>query len=393
MNLFKQRIVRYTFNGKRRTPDGHAVTSKTPGAVRHVTESAKWYAVIGGKHVPLAESKETAKRLYRIKTGDQAVAAVLPYAGRQQSAMKDQIERPLTEHLADFRKRLEAENNCPDHIGRTVGRIQAILDGCRFRRWEDLSAEAVLSWLAQQRQETRQKDRYGFGLVTTNHYITAIKGFSRWLAGGRNGHGNGDKPRVPVDALFGLKKLSAEGDVRIERRELNDKDFAAFLKATRTGPVRRGLAGPERHVLYVVAAYTGLRVSELATLLPGSFQLDADPPTVKVKGSYTKNKKPAELPLHSSIVGLLRDFILGKDPKGTLVARQSRCSLGELAQARRRDGGGRPGSGRAGVPGRCRPGVRFPFASPPVHHGAGPGRRRLTNGAETGPAFDPCTHC
>ena len=54
----------------------------------------------------------------------------------------------------------------------------------------------------------------------------------------------------------------------------------AILRAANAGPVVRRMNGPDRAMLYAVAGYTGLRASELASLTPECFDLDADPVAV-----------------------------------------------------------------------------------------------------------------
>jgi integrase len=65
--------------------------------------------------------------------------------------------------------------------------------------------------------------------------------------------------------------------------------------------------------LYAVASLTGWRASELASLTPQSFDLDAG--TVRVPGAITKNGKAASLPVHGGLIGQLREWMKGR-PKG-----------------------------------------------------------------------------
>jgi len=67
-------------------------------------------------------------------------------------------------------------------------------------------------------------------------------------------------------------------------------------------------------MLYTVAAYTGLRASELASLTPESFRLDETPPTVTVLAGYSKHRRQDVLPLHPSLVESLRPWLAAKKP-------------------------------------------------------------------------------
>ncbi len=57
------------------------------------------------------------------------------------------------------------------------------------------------------------------------------------------------------------------------------------------------MVGPERALLYRVAAETGLRAGELRSLTARSFALAGDAPTVTVAAAYSKNRREAVLPL------------------------------------------------------------------------------------------------
>jgi integrase len=72
------------------------------------------------------------------------------------------------------------------------------------------------------------------------------------------------------------------------------------------------MTGPDRRIFYSVALSSGLRRDELGSLVPASFQLDADPPTVTVEGKWTKNRKTATIPLRQDVAAELRKWLRGK---------------------------------------------------------------------------------
>lgn len=299
--LFKVKIVSYRLpSGSYRTDDGQRVTSKTPGAVREVSKSSRWYGWVQGRRVPLSESKDTALRMLRIKLGDGEIASVLPARMKAEQKMQTHLGRTLIDHLDDFRTHLEGKEDSGNHVARTLDQIRAIMNACGFELWQDIDPDAILAWLAQRRKTSRR-----FGVSTSNHYLTAIKIFTRWLA-------TTTPPRAPGDPLMGTKKLNAEVDVRKARRILGPDEFNAFMASTASsGKIRWGLTGRDRWVLYSVATYTGLRASELASLTPAAFDLDADQPTVTVLASYSKHRREDVLPLRRDLAGVLRTYLEG----------------------------------------------------------------------------------
>ncbi len=136
-----------------------------------------------------------------------------------------------------------------------------------------------------------------FGLASSNHHLTAIKGFTRWLV---RDHRCGD------DMLSHLSRMNAKTDVRRERRHITIEDFSKLIDATRRNADRAGLSGPDRAELYFIAGYTGLRASELASLSESSFDLDAG--NVTVEAAYSKHRERDVLPLPSAVITRLREW-------------------------------------------------------------------------------------
>jgi integrase len=231
----------------------------------------------------------------------QLEARLLKEGARQAEGLIDphaeHRKRPLTEHLADFGRSLEAKGDEGEYVERTCARIRSIMDGCRFTRVGDVIPSRVAEWLAEERQAGRM------GIRTSNYYLTAVKSFFKWLMR------DGRTDRNPLDHLSGL---NAKVDVRRLRRTLPDADFAAFVAAARAGKPFRDLAGPDRAMLYLVAVNTGFRASELASLAPESFDLDADPPTVTVDAAYSKHRRTDVQPIRADLAALLRDWLQDK---------------------------------------------------------------------------------
>jgi integrase len=144
----------------------------------------------------------------------------------------------------------------------------------------------------------------GFGISTSNGYLCAIKGFSRWLMRDR---------RTGEDPLAMLSRLNAKTDVRHKRRALPEEELRALLAAAGSNPAEfRELTGPDRAMLYALAMTTGCRVRELASLTPKSFEFDGDGPTVTVRAGYSKNRREAVQPLPLDVAAALRAYLVGR---------------------------------------------------------------------------------
>src|SRR6187200_71200 len=65
-------------------------------------------------------------------------------------------------------------------------------------------------------------------------------------------------------------------------------------------------------MLYRLAAEMGLRASELASLTPDAFKLDAAAAFVAVEAAYTKNGETAQQPLRPELVSMIRPWLAEK---------------------------------------------------------------------------------
>ncbi len=175
-----------------------------------------------------------------------------------------------------------------------------MLELAKATRIADLNLSKALEAVKALRDE-------GFGAETVNSYIRAVKGFVRWLW--RDG-------RAREHALVHL--ATTKGDLRHPRRALTPDEAGRVVLAAEAGEEHRGLSARDRAMLYRVALGTGYRASELRSLVPERFNLEADPPTITCKACYTKNKKQAVQPIAQSLADLLRPW-LARKPRGKAV--------------------------------------------------------------------------
>jgi hypothetical protein len=255
------------------TPGARFVKSRkvkagTPGAKKVKKKSSKWYGHVpdNPKPVPLSANKVAAQPLLaeRVRKAELGRAGILdPFEAHR--------KRPLADHLTDWEV-LKARNNTGDYVALKVGRTRKVIAVCKFTFISDLSASRVEAALADMRREP------SFGIQTSNHYLAPIKQFARWLEKDR---------RTAENPLAHLEGGNVNLDCRHERREMSDAELVYLLDSTRAAGRVRKMNGPEREMLYLVSVYTGLRASELASLTPESFALDATPPTLTVEAAYS----------------------------------------------------------------------------------------------------------
>ena len=259
-------------------------------------KTSKWYGKYAdgdgvARRVPLSANKAAAQAMLAELTR----RAEMERAGVR-DPYRDHRSRPLAAHLTDWQAALTADGNTAEYVTLKVSRARRVIDAACFRFVPDLSASKVQTVLAGMRGGERCSAQ------TSNHYLGAVKQFARWLVADRR---TADNPLAHIEG----------GNVRLDRRhvrrDFTDDELARVIQAAETAGERRHLPGPDRAVLYTVAAYTGLRASELASLTPGSFDL-SDRPTVTVAAGYSKHRREDVVPLHPDLVRRLVPWLAGK---------------------------------------------------------------------------------
>jgi len=266
------------------------------------TKSKKWWGRYKDENglerrEPLAVDKTAAQTMLNelVRKTERRAAGLI-------DRFDEHRQRPIDVHLEEFRKHLRARRVGEEQVKLVLYRAERIIEACRVRILTDLSASRVQKFLADLRADGRS-------IQTSNHYLRAIKQFSRWLVRDR---------RAAEDPLAFISMLNVATDRRHDRRPLTEAEFTALIAATTSGKTISRFTGPDRAMLHTVAAYTGLRASELASLTPESFRLDETPPTVTVLAGYSKHRRRDVLPLHPSLVESLRPWLAAKK-SGTSV--------------------------------------------------------------------------
>jgi integrase len=402
-NLFKVTVIQYWLHDAWISPEGVPCPKDTPGArfvkTRKVKKgilgakkvkkkSSKWYGRAPGnrKPVPLSTNKVAAQQI---------LAELVKKAELGRAGISDPFEahrkRPLTEHLADYRRELEARDNDPRYVTLVHSRLMALCKGCGFHLVNDLSASRAMDWLCQQRrnecapelpagqeQFTRSeaaktlgmsatafrdavkrlslpasgkgrarrypratvqaiRDRFGRGnsIQTTNYYVSHLKSFCRWLV--KDG-------RIAESPVAHLEANNVEVDRRHDRRELSTDELRQLLEMTRPSKrAFRGMTGEDRFMLYATACGTGFRAGALASLTPAHFDLDSPTPTVALAARKNKSRKPRLQPLPTDLVELLRNYLADRPTNVPLWGGDWACK-GEGAEMLRAD------LGDAGIP-------------------------------------------
>ena len=102
------------------------------------------------------------------------------------------------------------------------------------------------------------------------------------------------------------------------RRALSVAEINRLLDAARQQNPLRGLSGPDRAMLYLVAIQTGFRASELASLTVGDLNLDQDRAVAILDGGRTKSGKVAKILLGRAFADSLKGGLEDKPKSASL---------------------------------------------------------------------------
>jgi site-specific recombinase XerD len=134
--------------------------------------------------------------------------------------------------------------------------------------------------------------------------LDAVKQFAAWLVQDR---------RVGDNPLAHLAGGNVKVDRRHDRQPLSAAELRLIVQAARgSGKSFGGLTGSDRAMLYSVACASGFRASELASLSPKAFDLDAVPPAVILVAENAKNGRTAVQPLPPELAQALRAYLAVK---------------------------------------------------------------------------------
>ena len=162
-------------------------------------------------------------------------------------------------HLADYRTYMESRGCTEKTVRETIPRIRQVCIACDFRFPADVNATRF-------REFVRELIDAGRRYATINTAIANMKGLFNWMAG--------EAGRLPKNPLAGVRKLNEEADPgRRIRRLWTSEGFAMLIAAAENGPRTESILGPDRAMLYVLAAWSGYRRKELAALTLGNVSL------------------------------------------------------------------------------------------------------------------------
>ncbi len=274
-----------------------------------------WYLHHRGRRI--STGKDTRQkalkwaRVFLATNGDQQ-----RHSRRQQKLQKAALEL----HLDRWQQEL-SRGGFSDWDQTKVSRIRKLLDWCGFSRLPHLNARKLGRVLDE---KIANKE---LALKTVNGYVIEAKAFGDFLVAdgvlkknpireiGRNGK----------SVLRAKKPRAADRTKR--RRYLRQEELQHLLHTVESeNRTVQGVSAADRSIAYRLAASSGLRKGEIASLRRGWFALDDKPSIVYLSPDHSKNAQGAFQPLPDRAVSKLRAWIADKQDGRVLPLEKKRTS-------------------------------------------------------------------
>ena len=295
---------------------------KTKGAPWHVTY---WDAEQSRERTRkgYADKEMTLKFGRKLEEDSRARADGLIDA--DSDAARTAAASPLFDHIDAYIAHLESRGRSTRYISQVRSRLGRFVNSSGIERITEINADRVVDFIRGLRRDDSMSE------YTLGEYVGNLKAFSKWAVTTKRLLNNPlktvEKPRrAGAEKKYQRRAITPEEIGRLlyaaARRPLID------LKTIRTGP-RKGQAvakvqphvlaqaeatGRERVLAYLLAIWTGLRRSELASLTWGDVVLDALPARIELRAANTKSKRADTIALHPQVAEHLRNH---KPPTAT----------------------------------------------------------------------------
>ena len=202
---------------------------------------------------------------------------------------RDASKKELILHLNDFLDAKEKEGKASKYVKGLRKHLTTMFQACAWTFPKDIRRADFEEWRGKQTLHPK----------TVNEYQWSLSSFVNWLLGAG---------RLTVDPLAHVSKVATKGAESRQRRAFTMDEVERL----------RRVSG-KRAVVYVTAAFTGLRRGELQKLEWRDIELAAVNPLIRARASTTKNGKEALLPLHPNVVQLLQSVRPATVARGDLV--------------------------------------------------------------------------
>ena len=304
---------------------GSRVPAGTPGAKKVRVKSRKWYI----QYREAGKLKRVSTDVTDKAAAKRVMADWLTARERGQVGLSDPFrkhyDRPIMDHVREYHAYVASHSRSPMHCSEVLRILTTVVNATGYKSIKDITPGTMSKYLSGMTQAAG----------TRNMHRRIMVGFCNWL------ESVGSLPLNPI----GGKKLrtfkAGAGETKRKRRALTVEELHRLLAVAKEQPLKdahhsRGgrprkdgtpvrasrpaqlspatiaaktLEGRERHLMYQLAVYTGLRRGELSRLLVRHLHLSGAKPKLNLPGTLTKNGKDAAVPLPPFVAAELAAWV------------------------------------------------------------------------------------
>ncbi len=203
---------------------------------------------------------------------------------------REAAQKLLAEHLEDFIRSRQSIGRDEKYVKELRTKVLKLAEDCGWELPCHVTAESFEAWRNGQDKSAK----------TLNEYLGAISGLMRWL-----------ERRGGANPLRFVEKARVGGTQQRDRRAFTLAQLGSLVAVS-----------GERSVVYLTAAFTGLRRGELGQLKWSDVHLDAAKPFINARAAISKNHKQCSIPLTPAVVEKLRRHRPEDAEPGDLVFRR-----------------------------------------------------------------------
>jgi len=260
-----------------------------------------WLEKRKGRYFAAWRAKGEGIRRKALYTDKKASAAKLADLIRRQERgdadlldpFEDHRDRPLMEHVEAWIEHLTESGKSESYIRLCRGRMTRLVTDCEWKRLADIRAEGFEDWRVRAKvvpsgfvagKKVKEQTLSPRG---KNHYFECLRSFCRWCV---------RKGRMAENPVARVERLPEAGTARRARRALTPDELARLLAVI-----------PDEHrLVYLAAAFTGLRRAELEALEWGDVHLDTPRPFIQLRAETTKARRGDTVPVRADLAEALR---------------------------------------------------------------------------------------
>ena len=193
-------------------------------------------------------------------------------------SVAEAVKRPIQEHLDAYETKMKNAGLTEQHVSEQMSILNAFVKDQAIKSVSKVNQDLVQNYISTLRDMERSNR-------TLQKHIGALRTFFEWMI---------SVGKLSINPTKGIKKPSPARDRRLKRRMLTREEWKWLVSATKIGPIRFGMDGNARYLLYWAAIETGYRSKEMMQITKSDMGTMDSRHFICLDFGETKNDKSAK---------------------------------------------------------------------------------------------------